>query len=512
MNFKDWEKRKSELNKYINTFDDEALAAKSDYAVLGGNNYPIIVEAIARVFDELGEKYLKFINSKEFLNSKEEQELYKQNPSETIIIYSTHILIEILKEDGYLRQKLGEAEANSLYDDFYVYDDNGNLFPNKYSILSLCLNHVHMKLANADKYKDIPLLPKKIELRSIPIKREMYGPRFGKPINKKIKVKINEREFLNRKLASGQTFEELFQEIHRKYINKTEDDLIFEIKLIALTQKILKREQPSIIYLNQHERAKARLTLKDICENFLKRDKTGRYSTYDKRKILKKLWVGQNNLISFVEMRENEPILVNHKLYEFDEILLPNKSEFFISIDTSPIDFYYKSFLYIDLDELGKIGDYIDEYWEKTSKSNPEIFKRVKRIVPNQICRAAPLKFNILLKYRYHKGSNYVNKKTGYIGNCCHISDEKLNIGLGDIDSEISRVLQDSHYIRRQESETFKLSRECVLGCIFYCAKKLKWIVSNPKLDEKKQEWSFNLNVFYFDIKAKMANLKTLRF
>jgi hypothetical protein len=516
MNLRDWEKRKSELEKYKGTFDDEPLAAESNYAVLGGVNYPIIVEAITRVFDKLGERYLKFIDSEEFLNSKEEQEAYKQNPAETLIAISTHILIELLKENGYLREKLGETEENKLYDDFYIYDDNGNVFPNLWSVLSLCLNHIHIKHANTNKYKDIPLLAKEIEpIRNIPIKREIYRSRFGKPIDKKIKAEINEREFLKRKLASGQTFEELLQEVQREYIRKSADDLIFEIKLIALAQKILKRKQPAIICPNQHEMAKARLTLEDICENFLKRDKTGRYPTYDKRKILKKLWVGQNNLISFVEMRGNEPILVSHKLYEFDEILLPNKSEYFISIDTSPIDLYYKNFLYMDLDELEKIGNYIDEYWEKVSKSKPEILKKVERILPNQICRAAPLKFNILLKYRYHRGNNFENKKTGYKGNCCHISDEKLNIGLGDIYSEIDNVLQNSHYVRMREkrkglSETAKLSRECILGCTFYCANKLKWISSFPKYDTKKQVWNFNLNVSYFDKNAKLANLKTL--
>jgi hypothetical protein len=518
MNLKDWKKRNNELEKYKDTVNDTVLAAKSNYAVQGGVNYQIIVKAITRVFDELGERYLKFIKSEEFLNSKEEQEAYKQNPAETLIAFSTHILIELLKENGYLREKLGKTEENKLYDDFYVYDDNGNLFPNLRSILSLCLNHVHIKHANMDKYKDIPLLSKEIKpIRTIPIKRGVYRSRFGKPIDKKIKAKIeiNEREFLNRKLASGQTFEQLFQAAQREYIRKSADDLIFEIKLIALAQKILKGTHPSIICPNQHKMAKARLTLKDICENFLKRDKTGRYPTYDKRKILKKLWVGQNNLISLVEMRGNEPILVSHKLYEFDEILLPNKSEYFISIDTSPIDFYYENFLYMDLDELEKIGNYIDEYWEKISKDNPEILKKVERILPNQICRAAPLKFNILLKYRCHRGNGFENKKTGYRGNCCRISDEKLNIGLGDIYSEIDSVLQNSHYVRMCEkrkglSETAKLSRECILGCTFYCANKLKWISSFPKYDSKKQVWNFNLNVSYFDKNAKLANLKTL--
>ena len=126
MELKDWEKRKNELERYKDTFSDEAAAAKSDYVVLGGKNYPIIIAAISRVFDKLAVKYQEFITSEEFLNSKEEQEVYKQSPTETLCLFSTYFLIELLKKDRYLREKLGEAEENKLYDEFYIYDDNGN--------------------------------------------------------------------------------------------------------------------------------------------------------------------------------------------------------------------------------------------------------------------------------------------------------------------------------------------------------------------------------------------------
>jgi hypothetical protein len=418
--------------------------------------------------------------------------------------YAHTILIDLLREDGYLREKVGDAEESKLYADFYVLDDTSkNLRYNPLSILSNCLKCVIEKYKNADKYKDVSLLPKGTNpTTSVAIKREMQRAWIGKPINKKIKAEINEREFLNRKLASGQTFEELIQEVQREYIRKTRDDLVFEIQLINFGQTILKKMYPTIISPNQLERAKSRITQDDIWNHFLKRDKTGRYATYDKRRIFKKLWTSQNKTITFVEMRGNEPVLVSHKLYEFDEILLPNKSEYYFSIDTSPIDFYFKNYLHMDLDELEKIDNCIDEYWKKISKH--EDFKRIgwiiRQIIPNQIFRAAPIKFNILLKSKYHRRNDFKNEKTGYKGNCCHIPNNKLNIGLGDIDSEIVRILETNHYTcNRKGTEVFNLSRKYILGSIFYCTTKLKWLVSNPNLNKRTQEWSFNLNRFYFD-------------
>jgi hypothetical protein len=514
MNSKEWEKRKSEAIKYNDTIFDEASAIESGYAILGGKNHSVIVEAIVRVYDRLIERYEDFVSSDEFLNCKEEQEAYKQAPLPSTIIWATHILIDLLREDGYLRENIGDAEENKLYADFYVLDDTSKaLRYNPLSTLSNCLKCVIEKYKNADKYKDTPLLSDGIScIRKAPIKRELFDALTGKPVNKKIKGEINEKEFLNRNLVSGQTFAQLLLEVHAEYIKNTSDDLIFEIKMLSFAQTILKESYPARLS-NYPESIKVRLTQDDIWKFFLKRDKTGRYATYDKGKILKKLWTYQNKTITFVEMRGNEPVLVSRKLYEFDEILLPNKSEYYLSIDTSPIDFYFKNYLYMDTAEMEKLNNYINEYWRKISKTDTvkSIEWIIKKINSNQHLRAVPIKLNILLKYRYHWGNNFENKKTGYRGNYCHISDEQLKIGLGDIDSEITRVLQATHCIQKGKdtrSKVFKLIQKCVLGFTFYCAKKLKWIVSFPIHDKKKQEWIFNLNTSYFDPKAKVENLK----
>jgi hypothetical protein len=507
MNLRDWEKRKNELEKYKDTFDDTVLAAESNYAVLGGVNYPIIVEAIIRVFDELGERYLEFINSEGFLNSKEEQEAYKRDPTKTLIVFSTYILIELLKEDGYLRGKLGETEENKLYDDFYIYDYNGNLFPNMWSVLSLCLNHVHIKHANTDKYKDIPLLPKETNLTvNVAVKRDSSCVWWlGK-------VAINDGRHIG-----CEAFKKLSQDVHKEYIKKTADNLIFEIQIINFGQTAQKEILP-IINTKQEKGAsyiEFKVGEEYIWKVFLERDKTGRYPTYDKKKIIEKLWNNQNILIPSIEMRGNDIVLVKNKLYNFAKVF--NKPEYYFSINTSPIAFQYKNFIYIDLNELKEIERYRDEYWGKIFQSENENSKKISRISKkiglssNQICKAAPIKFNMLLKHRYHPKSNYKNEKTGYIGNCCHISDKQLNNCLGDPKAELLRLLEGNNYIRNhKDTETFNLSLRHTLESIFYCAEKLKWIVSTPKLDEKKQLWNFNLNASYFDKNVKLANLKTL--
>jgi hypothetical protein len=236
---------------------------------------------------------------------------------------------------------------------------------------------------------------------------------------------------------------------------------------------------------------------------FLERDKTNRYRTYEKQKIIAKLWDKQNILISSIEMRGNEAVFVKDKLYSFAKIF--NKAEYYFSINISTIAFHYKNYIYIDLTELKEVERCIDKYWKKVCKSKSEEFKKISRInkktglMSNQICKAVSIKFNILLKSKYHKTNNYKNK--GSLGNYCQISDKELNISLGYITSEITRVLQTSHYISKHKkgkglSEMFKLVSECVLGCIFYVAKELKWIASNPILNKKQQEWGFKLNPY----------------
>jgi hypothetical protein len=523
MNLKDFrsEARKQKLEKYKNTFFNDSVAIESNYAVLGGDNHTDIEEAIKRVYEEFKVKMKEFMISDKFLNSKEEQKIYKKDPVNTVITFSIYILIELLKKDGYLRKKIGKVEENKLYNDSYVYDDNGILiFCNTYSVLALCLNLVNEKSSNVDKYKNIDLLSKEVNLeKKIAIKREIYDARINanpneliNKISKKTKTEINKEEFLSRKLASGQTVAELFQEVQKEYAMKSADDLIFEIKIIAFAKTILKAQNPTTIYPNYS--VKARIKQDDIWKFFLKRDKTGRYPTYAKHQILKKLWSKQNNLISFVDIIENNPTLISRKLYDFDEILLLNKSEYFISINLSPINLLLKNYIYIDLNELEEIDNYINEYWKETHKNNHKNFKKiVKRIETNQFFRAVPIKFYILLKYKYHKGNNYKNKNTGYIGNYWCISDEKLNIGLGNIDFEIVKTLRINHYIRNnhKNTEIFKTIRNYILGCTFYCAKKLKWINSFPKINNKKQEWEFNLNASYFDIEAKSQNLKIFK-
>jgi hypothetical protein len=517
MNLKDLEKRKSKFIKYNDTIFDEAAAIKSSYAILGGDNHLEIEEAIAKVYDKFEKRYDDFIKSDEFLNCKEEQEAFKQESLGSSVLYATQFLIDLLKEDGYLREKLGKDKETKLYEEFYTRDDTSKdlHYYNHFSTLSNCLKRVIEKRNKADKYKDTPLLSDGIScIKKVPIKREVGRAWFDKTI----KVEIDKEEFLKRKLASGQTFAELLGEVHVEYIKKTEDDLVFEIKMLAFARAMLETtEKFPAIPSNYPESVKFRLTQDYIWKFFLKRDKTGRYATYDKRRILKKLWTYQNKTITFVEMRGNEPVLVSRKLYEFDEILLPNKSEYYLSIDTSAIDFSHINYLYMDLTELEKIESVWNEYWEGTDK--PKDFKKIrkisKRIKSNQRLRAAPFKFHILQKYKYNKFHNFKNEKTGYMGNRCQISNKELNIALGDIGSEIARVLETNHYVHNHKNnETSNLIRKYVLAATFYCAKKLKWIVSspsNPTYDEKKQEWEFNLNASYFDPKAKKANLKILK-
>ncbi|GMO67968.1 MAG: hypothetical protein Nk1A_6530 [Endomicrobiia bacterium] len=106
MNQKDFERRKDEVAKYADTLFNEKPAKKSGYAILGDKNHLIIEEAIKKVYEEMCKRYNEIVNSREFLESKEEQESYKNNPLEYSTVLATEITIDLLKTDGYLEKNL----------------------------------------------------------------------------------------------------------------------------------------------------------------------------------------------------------------------------------------------------------------------------------------------------------------------------------------------------------------------------------------------------------------------
>jgi hypothetical protein len=499
MNIEDFKKRQNEVAKYADTIFSEEAATKSDYAILGGKNHQIIETAIIRVYHRLEES---FGIDKNILNSKKEE----RNPPEYTFSFVTQVLINLLKDDGYLKKQLGDTKENKLYDEFYIFDNTKN-FPHIYnplSTLSNCLKHVMEKYKNESKYNGTPSLsPKAIPRRSIKYKRPYISSNLG--------ILKNTNEILDRKLASGQTYRELLLEVARIYMKKSADDLLFESKIFNFGQTAItniNHKIANITYPLETKFVEFRATQNDIWKHFLKRDKDGRYRTSDKNNILKKLWNNQNIPIIFINNVNNEPVLSNRKLYNFDEILLPGKPEYFFSINLSAIEMGHSlNYVYLDLNELEKINKYMNEYWDKiNTKSNN--YKKIKQSLhSNQILKAAPIKFNILLKYRYNSGNNFENKN-GYKGNKCHINDKELNMYLGDINTEIIKILKTESYIdynhkKPEYSKPFKTARFYTLGSIFYCAKKLKWLISDPisKSNDGKLMWIFNLNTYYFTSK-----------
>jgi hypothetical protein len=396
------------------------------------------------------------------------------------------------------KQKHGTIKkTNNLHDELMIFDYiKKNLTYNSLSTLPCYLKkYIIKKYKNEVKYNSVALLslPSQALLtKSINYKRRIVNAWLGK--------------------------NELLQEVAEEFIEKTADDIIFETQMLCFGQNAQKTMNSKITCGDGYAMVKIRIKQSDIWKIFLKRDKDGRYPTHAKPRIIKKLWEKQNTKILSIIREGNEEVLLKRPLYYFDKILSSN--EYFFSINVSAIRLENNSKIYyvhLNLDELEKIDEHIKKYLMNENMKNDKgdkVYKKIKTYLFSQILRASVTKFNILLKYRYHTGNNFEGKN-GYKGNCCTINDGNLNKYLGHIYEEIIRILQLNKYIDKNhknpiDSKPFKTVQKYVLGFIFYCAKELKWLDSNPNFCKKSQMWGFNLNRNYFDKKRfQMDKFKT---
>jgi hypothetical protein len=318
-------------------------------------------------------------------------------------------------------------------------------------------------------------------------------------INRKSKRNEINDELLNRKLASGQTIRELLKAHESKHIiNMPVNDLIFLIQMLNFAHHVVHEKTrnmsvaEAIKYIEHTKHIDFIIRRENIWPFFLKKDKSKRrYQTHAKEKKLKELWEKQNTLIVFFEKIGNVWVFNNEPFYVFKEIILsPDEpSQYYFSINISPIDFYFRNYVYIDINELARIDEYRNKYNNDLQKQRKKYFRD---IISNQIFRAAHIKFVMLLKIKYFKYKEF---------HC--INDEDLNIYIGDINSEIIRILRTNHYIKNpkdpKKSEMFKRIRYYLLGSIFCCAKRLKYISSWKELYGREQGWRFYLKSDCFE-------------
>lgn len=275
------------------------------------------------------------------------------------------------------------------------------------------------------------------------------------------------------------------------------------MKIICLGQTVQK------MMSNQPMEVAFKTRQSGLWQVFLKRDETGRYHTFDKRKILEKLDEKQNILIPSIKEIDGKLFLGKVRLYSFSKAY--QKDEYLFSINMYPIACPSQNYFYMNVDELRleNIGSCVNKYLKEKCKD--ENYKRIEKIFPKLFCMSAIIKLNILLKYKYNRNNNFVSGK--YLGNFCTIYAHELNESLGYINSEVVRILYANNYIKDRKDprgEVFTLLRHYVLECIFWCAKELKWIVSLPKPNDKTQCWGFNLNRYYFDKKKTLTDFKAL--
>ena len=215
--------------------------------------------------------------------------------------------------------------------------------------------------------------------------------------------------------------------------------------------------------------------------------------------MVRELWNNQDFIIGFLEKTITTYNLKRIKFYDFEVVRKtsqPNKHfEYYLTIDLSVIDPFFKNYVYTDVNEIEKIEKlwkkYQDEVYLKLSKK--------KEIMNNEIIKATPLKLNLFLKTTY-------NKEKGKV----IIGTRILNDLLGDIDSVIIEKLVKTKNIDKtakspRESKVFRQTRGYIYNRIFHIAEELKWIKKPPKLSQER--WIILLNKFYFEGSSKMLKI-----
>ncbi|GMO68486.1 MAG: hypothetical protein Nk1A_7270 [Endomicrobiia bacterium] len=141
------------VRKYFNTHINERVA-KSKPDILGGNDYPMIEEAIERVLPKLFTEYKK--------GKKKIEEVFRiksqdwEFPSSYVCELLAKILIDSLKKDGHLARVLGDAKAKKLYEDSFSWIGEDITIYNPMGILSNCLRHL---LETKHKQENVQLPP-----------------------------------------------------------------------------------------------------------------------------------------------------------------------------------------------------------------------------------------------------------------------------------------------------------------------------------------------------------------
>lgn len=514
MNIKDFEIRQKEFEEHNNIIHDKKPIEELKYAILGGKNHFIIKDAIKRVFAEQCNKFGSFLDSEEFKNSKEDQEAYKENHIAYESILTTAILIELLKKDEYLRKELGEDEEQKLYEDFYIYDDEGLLYNhNPISILFSCflkyLSENYGEEWTKEGNKELRLIKQEFNM-------SQHGARLliGKNITPQSLINRNDKKtehiesFLSTKSnRHNKTNRAILQSFNNEYGNKlsqmSHDEIIHFFNILNLANN--KKNNRTYTYIDEeNDLIKFEMSPKETFEFF---DFDGKYHTNHKyygKKTIKKLFHYQKLLTEpYIKAIGHELIWKNPPLYTFEirkntqlkttRCCFSTNTHF---LEDPPLINYIR----INMDEYKKIETYREEYWanlikqvEKEGKSShTRLIKHYLRT--DGIIKAAPIKFNIMIKTTLHK-----NRKLAPY----HIKDTNLNIWIGDIDSAIIKILRDKKHDMDKKnkspknSKTFREVRLYVLKYIFYCATKCKWIIGAPIFYSQKQIWEFRINTLY---------------
>ncbi|GMO68000.1 MAG: hypothetical protein Nk1A_6580 [Endomicrobiia bacterium] len=501
MNTEEFKKRENEVAKYIDTIFDKEAAKKSNYAILGGEEHPVIEEAIKRVFEKLKEKSKESKSTKKIFDPKEN--ISESSPPEYSITYVvlTETLIDLLKDDRYLIEKLGDTKTNKLYNEFYTFDEASQCwFLNPLCTLTLCLMCVKEQLQET-KNKDISYKNKKIPKNAIPLMKEIGRTLSGRPIPQKKRTYGN--KFLNAKSENGQTYGMVLRKTTDEFTKLPFDSLTLYLKIIALGCSWWNKTENISIPAG---RIKKEISQRELCEHFLTKKKTekiNRYLDYDIKKMLKELFDKQDFIIRFAKNTGCSWILKTFKLYDFEiqKTLQSNKLKYYLTIDLTIIDPLFKDYIYLDKNETEKTEKFWKEYWDK---EYPRYSKKkiIKEIINNGIIKAAPAKLILLLK-------------TIYNGHPYAIKVQELNENFGDIDSIIVKTLIKTKYIDKnvecpQNSKTFKRVRGDIYDCIFYTTKKLGLINDFPKKPEQGQ-WRIYPRKFYFEGSLKTRKNKMLK-
>jgi hypothetical protein len=456
--------------------------------VISQEKHTIIKEAIKEVYKPLYEKLKprgkeqiiiphEFRTSRPLSSSLSEQEKEDMQLKNSFNLYRTYELIILLKEKGTLNKKLGQEEADKLYDDFIIWNDDKTAFqlnPNPF-LRNVLLDIIAETEKNDQELKQFAITPAKIMKRTN-FKREAIQSISPIALNKQLDGK--NQNILKRKLTDKLTVREYILNNIEKYAKEPIDVFKFKHKIRNLGRTHAERHPERVL----ENEIKVIISRKDLTKDITEKEYS-KLQTRSVDKVRRLLHELQNDEFLFLEIANGKLDVQLGKIYRLEKIsLLPDGNEIYtLYINVNDQDFSHNNYVYLEDKDFEKDAEAELKFWKKVEGKLKIDDGRIKRIKNNKVLQAAHLKFQLFCRANFPPP---INKTRILLDNFDKIC--------GDIRAEVKKLVHDKRK-PKLENKIVEIVRLKVLWIAKDC---LKWLAGaslkagNVNLVFKKQQKS----------------------